>query len=348
MSRADNRDTRPRAMVHRRILDVAASRPDATLSAIAGEVSGASPSLVERVLDEYGDPAGEDPDDSPGASTGSTADSQADEDPTGETEGAPGDGDAAAETGGVLTDESTPDPPVADESSDEQADGDRGGGGQGGLTTGEERADDASRDTDRNDPAMAARTNGRQADDRTDEQETELSLSERQRRTLRAVYERPDASQSDIAEVLDVTRATVSRRLNAIPGFEWDDRRSFAGSVFGDEAGGEEADGDATDGDGRDATDGAGRDDHGSPAGATVTDERERLDDETVRRTLDRLERRLAALEDGDGADAGDESPVATLSLTPELAQKALRVCLDSDRITDDEERELLRAAVDA
>lgn len=322
MSRADNRDTRPRAMVHRRILDVAASRPDATLSAIAGEVSGASPSLVERVLDEYGDPAGEDPDDSPGASTGSAADSQADEDPTGETEGAPGDGDATAETDDVLTDESAPDPPAADESSDERADGDRGGGGQDGLTPGEERADDASRDTDRNDPAMAAKTNGRQADDSTDEQETELSLSERQRRTLRAVYERPDASQSDIAEVLDVTRATVSRRLNAIPGFEWDDRRSFAGSVFGDEAGGEEADGDATDGDGR--------------------------DDETVRRTLDRLERRLAALEDGDGADAGDESPVATLSLTPELAQKALRVCLDSDRITDDEERELLRAAVDA
>jgi hypothetical protein len=317
-------------MVHRRILDVAASRPDATLSAIAGEVSGASPSLVERVLDEYGDPAGEDPDDSPGASTGSAADSQADEDPTGETEGAPGDGDATAETDDVLTDESAPDPPAADESSDERADGDRGGGGQDGLTPGEERADDASRDTDRNDPAMAAKTNGRQADDSTDEQETELSLSERQRRTLRAVSERPDASQSDIAEVLDVTRATVSRRLNAIPGFEWDDRRSFAGSVFGDEAGGEEADGDATDGDGRDATDGAGR------------------DDETVRRTLDRLERRLAALEDGDGADAGDESPVATLSLTPELAQKALRVCLDSDRITDDEERELLRAAVDA
>jgi len=317
-------------MVHRRILDVAASRPDATLSAIAGEVSGASPSLVERVLDEYGDPAGEDPDDSPGASTGSAADSQADEDPTGETEGAPGDGDATAETDDVLTDESAPDPPAADESSDERADGDRGGGGQDGLTPGEERADDASRDTDRNDPAMAAKTNGRQADDSTDEQETELSLSERQRRTLRAVSERPDASQSDIAEVLDVTRATVSRRLNAIPGFEWDDRRSFAGSVFGDEAGGEEADGDATDGDGRDATDGDGR------------------DDETVRRTLDRLERRLAALEDGDGADAGDESPVATLSLTPELAQKALRVCLDSDRITDDEERELLRAAVDA
>ena len=330
MSRADNRDTRPRAMVHRRILDVAASRPDATLSAIAGEVSGASPSLVERVLDEYGDPAGEDPDDSPGASTGSAADSQADEDPTGETEGDPGDGDATAETDDVLTDESAPDPPAADESSDERADGDRGGGGQDGLTPGEERADDASRDTDRNDPAMAAKTNGRQADDSTDEQETELSLSERQRRTLRAVSERPDASQSDIAEVLDVTRATVSRRLNAIPGFEWDDRRSFAGSVFGDEPEGEEADGDATDGDGRDATDGDGR------------------DDETVRRTLDRLERRLAALEDGDGADAGDESPVATLSLTPELAQKALRVCLDSDRITDDEERELLRAAVDA
>ncbi|PSQ29484.1 hypothetical protein BRD06_02825 [Halobacteriales archaeon QS_9_67_15] len=59
MSRADRSREKPRAMIHRRILDVAASDPEASLAAIADEVSGASTDLVDRVLDEYGCPAGE-------------------------------------------------------------------------------------------------------------------------------------------------------------------------------------------------------------------------------------------------------------------------------------------------
>lgn len=46
----------PRAIVHKRILEVAKARPDATIEEIAREVSGATVSLVERVLEEYGDP----------------------------------------------------------------------------------------------------------------------------------------------------------------------------------------------------------------------------------------------------------------------------------------------------
>lgn len=48
-------------MRHKKILDVASDNPEATLEAIAAEVPSASPDLVERVLDEYGDPADDDP-----------------------------------------------------------------------------------------------------------------------------------------------------------------------------------------------------------------------------------------------------------------------------------------------
>lgn len=50
----------PRAIIHKRILEVAKARPDATIEEIARDVSGATVGLVDRVLDEYGDP-GEEP-----------------------------------------------------------------------------------------------------------------------------------------------------------------------------------------------------------------------------------------------------------------------------------------------
>jgi hypothetical protein len=49
--------TIPRAMIHQKIPDAFESNPGATIETIAIDVSGASPSLVRRVLDEYGDPA---------------------------------------------------------------------------------------------------------------------------------------------------------------------------------------------------------------------------------------------------------------------------------------------------
>ncbi len=44
-------------MRHKRILDVATDRPDASYEAIADEIPSASPDLVEDVLEQYGDPA---------------------------------------------------------------------------------------------------------------------------------------------------------------------------------------------------------------------------------------------------------------------------------------------------
>ena len=51
--------SRPRAVIHRRILDVAQARPDAPIETISEEVNGATFDLVERVLEEYGDPTDE-------------------------------------------------------------------------------------------------------------------------------------------------------------------------------------------------------------------------------------------------------------------------------------------------
>ena len=46
----------PRAMIHKKILDMAKSKPSASMQAIAEDVSGASVDLVEKVFEEYGDP----------------------------------------------------------------------------------------------------------------------------------------------------------------------------------------------------------------------------------------------------------------------------------------------------
>ncbi|MDS0299688.1 winged helix-turn-helix transcriptional regulator [Halogeometricum sp. S1BR25-6] len=47
----------PRAMIHKKILDAAESQPSASVEQVAAAVNGASADLVERVFEEYGDPA---------------------------------------------------------------------------------------------------------------------------------------------------------------------------------------------------------------------------------------------------------------------------------------------------
>ncbi len=60
MSNSAKHTAVPRATVHKRILDTAVDQPTASMAELAGQVPGANTDLVERVLDEYGDPAGDD------------------------------------------------------------------------------------------------------------------------------------------------------------------------------------------------------------------------------------------------------------------------------------------------
>jgi len=59
ISDSDHGDEKPRAMIHRKILDIADANPAASPDAIASRVNGVSAEFVERVLNQYGDPSEE-------------------------------------------------------------------------------------------------------------------------------------------------------------------------------------------------------------------------------------------------------------------------------------------------
>jgi transcriptional regulator with XRE-family HTH domain len=91
MSRAEDGSDEPQAVIHKRILDVAEANPDASLEAIAEEVSGSSIELVGRVLERYGDPSADQADGSAGDEEETESESTTDEE-VGGTDPEAGDG----------------------------------------------------------------------------------------------------------------------------------------------------------------------------------------------------------------------------------------------------------------
>lgn len=57
MSKATTNQATPRAVIHKQILDIAETQPDSSVEEIASEIPSATVNLVEKVFDEYGDPA---------------------------------------------------------------------------------------------------------------------------------------------------------------------------------------------------------------------------------------------------------------------------------------------------
>lgn len=186
----------PRAIVHKRILDVAESKPNATMEEIAAEVSGGTVELVEQVFEEYGDPGNDESETdsgmkSPAQQHISGGNDQNRQDPTKEIE------------------ERTPD--TGDETETE-------------LQTSVDEIETAPEESEDD-----IKTAPEQSED-----DIEADLSKAQRRTLRLIYEHPTASQREIADMLDVTHTTVYHRLQPIDGFEWGDRWEFVSSLFDD------------------------------------------------------------------------------------------------------------------
>ena len=140
----------------------------------------------------------------------------------------------------------------------------------------------------------------------------QADISDRQIRTLQAIAAHPDATQRDIASFLDVTAATVSNRVNSLPGFEWDDRRRFVKAVLDLDI------------------------DPGGERATHYTDTSEDLQ-KTVQDLRDRVERLESRLESGDNSS---ESPFDD----PELVRKIVHVCMAAEEITDEEEQRILQA----
>jgi len=305
----------PKAIVHKKILDVAESRPEASIEAITDAVSGANATLVKQVLDEYGDPG-------------------------------------AASEGDDGTDESV-------------------------VTA----MDDTTMST------------SQQIDDPVPDPE---ELTKKQQETVRLIAERPEATQTDIAEELGVTSSTISQRVNAIDGFDWSNRHEIVDTMLenGDmTAGSREAEPkeDTTDGasesnqrvettdptpdssrDGevaRDDPDGDGDETIGNDGSPLLA---ERIDD--LAEQLESIEQQLneaADAESNDTADPNDGNPALAeridglaeqlesieqqleanerpggtpgVSNDPELAHKVVHACFDSETVTEDEELRILK-----
>lgn len=134
----------------------------------------------------------------------------------------------------------------------------------------------------------------------------ESSLSGRQRATLRAIYEDPTATQDEIANRLGKSRATVSKRVNDLPGFEWKSRRDFVEVLFGE----------------RDESGGIDDVEPGDPV------------------NLGDLEARVADVEAQiDAQPAPDGGTV----LDPELLHKTVHACMDAEYVSQDEELRIIQ-----
>lgn len=312
------------------------------MEAIADEIGGASTELVERVLERYGDPAGDEPAgvDEPDGVGEHASEAIEDEVRARSDRSDRGDrGDRNGESGRDDrngTDELSE--PGATGSSDvrdvEEVDPDGSG-----SSTSTRAASGPDSDSD----AMA---NGDGRDGGPD-----ADLTEGQLRALRLVAADPEASQREIAEEFDVTRATISRWLNDIEGFEWARRREDAALILN---------GDGGEGSVDRAEPGIEASGAGSvPATVSGTPPAENERSGELGRRLDAVEQRLDGLEAGAAtrAEPGREPETraeperepetgagsAASGIDPELAHRVVHACMNSDRITEEEELRLLR-----
>jgi len=263
-------------MRHKQILDVAAENPEASIAELAAEVPSATAELVERVLEEHGDPAEE--------------------------------VEESEETETNVSDQSPSDPPTNAQSYPAPED-----------------------------------------------------LSSAEHETIRAIQNHPTASQRDLAEKLGVTASTVSNRVNGIDGFDWANREAFANAVFSDEASESanvsgETESQVSDGEPPASTGTVAEADGRASGPDTPSDDGDRSPPEPAtaagevnttitqfQSTVEELSAQLADLEGqvetiADGGGSPEPSPFQD----PELVHKVVHACMDSDKISEEEELRIL------
>jgi hypothetical protein len=314
MNSNDGRDAFPQSIRHKRVLDLAEENPNASVDELASMVSSVTSELVAHVLEEYGDPA------SGGETSMDSTDSAA----------STGSGDTTAST------ESPVEPPSGDGPAahgDAPADGAVTTDGGSAVERSDERAGDS-------DGAQSeAVESGRYP--------TLAELSERQREVLEAVATHPEATQQAIADRLDVSRSTVSNRVNSVEGFDWSDRTSFVESVFDEPPaadlagdGGAPSDTATAESDGTATTESPSASDGPAVAEGTAGTDIEPLLDRLEACVTD-LEARVAALE-----TSRDRTDGESAFADPELVHKIVHACLNDDNISEAEELRILKEFV--
>ncbi len=338
-------------MRHRRILELAAENPGASMAELADAVPSATTELVERVLEAHGDPA----DDGAGEGTPDAETDAPDSNPTAEA--------GPASDGGTGSADGT----------ETAADG-----------AGPSRTEEVS-DGDASDSADA--DSGTESDDAFPSPE---DLSERQREVLRAVAARPEATQREIGDRLGVTAATVSNRVSDVDGLEWRDRAAFVREIgirpasadggsedrasgagagtrgeespsstsgspgSGEGAGpGEDGSADVDDADRHGESDSDGPDEEAVAAALdrlteSVADVERRVAsvDERVTAVDDRLTAVEGGVSEPGSRDPGTDGSASENGLDPELLHKVVHAVVNSDAVSEDEELRVLRELV--
>ncbi|SDJ94935.1 Winged helix-turn-helix DNA-binding [Halovenus aranensis] len=311
MSTDDEDSPYPRSVRHKQILDKAAAHPDASMDEFASMVPSATTELVERTLDEYGDPATAGESD---ASDGGDEQGVASGEAT-ETEPTDGDGTEMTET----ADDST-EAPATPESGEP---GDVDGGEDSAVASSVDPARDGDEHTESAGETDAASgdSDSTHAGDDEDTVPRADEFSPKQREVLDVIAANPTATQREIGEALGVSSATVNNRVNSIDGFEWADRASFVDEVFELDATLESE----------------------TTAGNPVAPGEVESALADIESHLTALDERIERLEAGLDQDEGPSESVASGLDDPELVHKVVHACLESERITEDEELRLLQ-----
>ncbi|WP_436926743.1 winged helix-turn-helix transcriptional regulator [Halosimplex amylolyticum] len=276
-------------MVHKKILEVAKSNPDASLTTIAENVDGASETFVKRVIDEYGDP---------GKNRSQTKRADGSGKQNGHAESDDDDVDIESRAESANPDQNAIDVP-------DDTEGTQNGSENGTAASEEEELNRTSPETTTG--PVVTMEEGSPSDGSEGTIAGPAELTDKQRETLRAVYREPTATQKEIAEHLDVTRATVSKRLNDIPGFDWSTRREFVDRLF-----------------------------EGEPGDGNVVQSSDRTSDTPIQS----IESRLAALEQ-QVSDRQASNDATEWDL--DLAHKMIHACFDAEYLSKEEELEVLR-----
>lgn len=305
----------PKAIIHRKILDAAATDPEASHEELASTVSGASPGLVERVLETYGDPADEvETATAPIVTDGSrTASPETTMPPTETTHTETDDADSATSEGeslSELTDLTSSSAEIVDKNGD-------------AATLEAETAASNPSDSDPSSIEGAGEPQAETSDeDPIEESSSELpsldELTDKQRQTLRAIAANPTATQAELAAEFDVTPATISAHVNAVDGFEWNDRTTFVAELFDEQPTKDDPDTIATE--------------------RNQTMPQQYADDrfDQIETQLTEITERLERTESG-----------ATGSLDSELVHKVVHACMESEQITSDEELQIIQSMLE-
>ncbi|MFC7135300.1 MULTISPECIES: MarR family transcriptional regulator [Salinibaculum] len=291
----------PRALIHKKILDTAKEHPTASIRELATKVDGASKHLVERVIEQYGDPVHDE--------------EEGDSDSNGESIIEDEQNSEKSVLGHEQRNEQTPNEKESNMVAHAETEIDN-------ISEQQEKPQEAantqkeSAKTEADGETVASpvenSSNGKREPSSNSSAPDPDQLTEKQIRVLLAIRDRPHATQAELSELFDISRATISQRVNAIEGFEWRNRQEIVDAVFTE-----------------------------NESMADSEDTHESV--EELRSHIDQLRKRIESLE---GAVEEVNESTQTPFANPELATKIVRACVESNQVTEEDEEEIIKELI--